>query len=102
MPETLCFTWFLQDFESKKKTPFGARVGSILEPPEPKTLYFTMLLTILQGLFLGSKKEKTAQGAPSMGRDGFKSPSHGPDSTDQNTPNRTDDRRTFAYVIPPR
>ena len=43
VPETLCFTRFLQDFESKKKTTFGVPVGLFLDSPEPKTLYFTML-----------------------------------------------------------
>ena len=42
LAETMCFTRFLQDFESNKKTIFGARVGSILDSPEPKTLYFIM------------------------------------------------------------
>ena len=42
VPETLCFTRFLQDFENQKKTIFGARFGLILESPEPKTFYFKM------------------------------------------------------------
>ena len=42
LAETMCFTRFLQDSESNTKNTFGARVGLILDSPEPKTLYFTM------------------------------------------------------------
>ena len=97
VPETLCFTRFLQDFESKKKTTFGARFSSILDPPEPKNLYFTMFFDDFTKFHkVQNKKEKTAPGAGSMCQDGPRVPSLGPDSTDHNTPSRTNDRKTFV------
>ena len=43
VPETMCFTRFLQDFENNQKTTFGTRFGSTLDPPEPKDLSFILV-----------------------------------------------------------
>ena len=80
-----------------KKTTFGVRFGSVLDPPEPKTMYFTMFFNdFTRFVFVLQKYRKRLRGSGSMGQVGARVASLGPDSTDHNTPSRTDDRNTFA------
>ena len=101
MPETLCFTRLLQDFELKKRPLLEHVLAPSWTLPSPEPCILQCVLTILQVSFLGSKKGKKSLGAGQMGQVGARVTSHGPDSTDHNTPSRTDDRKTFALVKPP-
>ncbi len=66
----------------------------------PKPLFLQGVWLILVVLLLHLKLGQNGPKHCKNNQDGLVARS-GPDSTDHNTPSRTDDRKTFAYVEPP-
>ena len=93
---------FLIYFKSQKKTTFGARFGSFLDPVEPKILYFILFLKILQGFaFEPQKRENCSPTRQDWVKMASESPVMVPYSTDHTHPVAHTLKR-FVYVKPPR
>ena len=71
-------------------------MGTLQQAHVAKTIVFTMVSVDFRGVaFAPQKWSKCSRRWATIKQDGLRVTSHGPDSTDHNTPSRTDDRKTF-------
>ena len=101
-PETLYCTKLFKYFRDHKKCTLGAHFGSILNPPEPKTMYVTCFFyDFTRFAFEPQKWRKQLSGQSRWSKLGQESPVLVPDSTDHTHPVAHTLKR-FVHAKPPR